>query len=145
LVKDYLTLHGVHYASPSATPAEDGEHLSEYSQKWAAIHAGLGFIGKNDVFVHYMYGQRVRISVILVDLYLPCFTGEITSRCGSCRMCVDACPHGYIAGQPWHINTQRNDLLDYKACASQSNPYGKDSHPSLCGDCLFACLYHRRA
>lgn len=131
---------GIRYATPPASPKNDGNYLAEFSYKWAAIHAGLGFIGRNDVFVHYKYAQRVRISCLLVDLPVPVNNGEIYSRCGNCRKCVDACPHGFVSGKEWNLKIHRNELIDYKKCAAMSRHDGEGPH-YLCANCLLACTY----
>ncbi len=95
-VKLYLDMNQVKYALPPTAPGNDEEYRAEFSEKWAAIHAGLGFIGKNDVFVHYKYAQRVRISCLLIDFDLQVFNGEIISRCDDCDMCVRSCPSHFL-------------------------------------------------
>ena len=139
-LKQYLDRNAVRYATPPASPEDDGEHLAEFSYKWAAIHAGLGFIGKNDVFVHEKYAQRVRISCLLIDDEMPVFTGEVYSKCGACDLCVRACPHGLITGQPWHENVQRHELIDYKTCATKSRHDG-NGVKYLCARCSLSCTY----
>lgn len=114
--------------------------MAEFSYKWAAIHAGLGFIGKNDVFVHYKYGQRVRISCLLINLDVPGFSENIDSKCGDCDLCVRACPHGYISGRAWNVNIRREELVDYKKCAAKSKHSG-DGEKYLCARCSLACRY----
>ena len=119
-------------------PKDDGEHLAEFSYKWAAIHAGLGFIGKNDVFVHEKYAQRVRISCLLIDYDMPVF-GEVVSKCNACDICVKACPHGLITGQPWHVNVHRSELIDYKMC--HKSKHDGDGIKYLCALCSLSCTY----
>jgi epoxyqueuosine reductase len=139
-LKQFLGRNAVRYATPPASPKDDGKHLAEFSYKWAAIHAGLGFIGKNDVFVHEKYAQRVRISCLLIDDEMPVFTGEVYSKCGACDLCVRACPHGLITGQPWHENVQRHELIDYKTCATKSRHDG-NGVKYLCARCSLSCTY----
>lgn len=124
-------------AIPLASPRDDGEHRAEFSYKWATIHAGLGFIGKNDVFVHYRYAQRIRISCLLINFDLPVFTGNISRKCGNCNVCVEACPHKFITGYKWHAEVKREELLDYKKCAAKSNHNMK----YLCAQCSLSCTY----
>ena len=116
-IKAFLEENGISYAIPSASSHDDGNYFAEFSYKWAAIHAGLGFIGKNDVFVHHKYAQKVRISCLLIDIDMPVFGDEVVSKCGDCNLCVRACPYGFITGLTWHINVQRNELVDYRKCA----------------------------
>lgn len=141
-IKKYLVEHNIKYALPPAAPKEDGEYKADFSYKWAAIHAGLGFIGKNDVFVHYKFGQRVRISCLLLDIDEPVFRGTIGSKCGSCDLCVKACPHHFLSGKEWHEHIRRKELIDYKRCATMSKHDG-EGKKYLCCHCLMACPWHR--
>jgi len=45
-LKLFLMIKIFRYVIPPASPQDNGEHLSEFPYKWAAIHAGPGFIGK---------------------------------------------------------------------------------------------------
>lgn len=138
-----LDVCGVGYASPPAAPADDGSHRAEFSYKWAAVHAGLGFIGKNDVFVHRKYGQRVRISCLLLRASVETFKGEMRSECADCDDCVRACPHSCLTGAQWHVGARRDELIDYRRCASYSRHDG-DGARYLCCYCVMACPWHRR-
>ena len=139
-IKVFLDTNRIKYATPPASPKDNGEHMAEFSYKWAAIHAGLGFIGKNDVLVHYKYAQRVRISCLLINFDLPVFSGDISSKCGKCSLCVEACPHKFIIGHVWHIAVQREELIDYRKCATKSKHSGK-GQKYLCAHCSLACTY----
>lgn len=137
-LKAFLDGIGIKYASPPTSPG--GGLLAEFSCKWAAAHAGLGFIGKNDVFTHFAYAQRVRISCLLVDYPLPVFAGRPKSLCGDCRLCVDACPHGLITGASWHPDIRRDELVDYRKCALNSK-WGQPGPSYSCAYCALACKY----
>lgn len=139
-VKAFLDENSIQYATPSASTKKDGNLRAEYSYKWAAIHAGLGFIGKNDVFVHPKYAQRVRISCLLIDYDVPVFSGSIESKCGECDICVRACPHHLITGRSWDINIMREELIDYNSCNTKSN-YEDEAEPYACAQCLLSCKY----
>ena len=143
-IKKYLDGHNIRYSSPPAAPKDDGEHKADFSYKWAAIHAGLGFIGKNDVFVHYKFGQRVRISCLLLDIDIPVFHGTIESKCGSCDLCVQACPHHFLSGKEWNESIHREELIDFKRCATKSKHFG-EGKKYLCCHCMMACPWHMSA
>jgi len=139
-LKAFLDQHQVSYATPPASPAEDGEHRAAFSYKWAAIHAGLGFIGKNDVFVHPRYAQRVRISCLLIDFDMPTDAAVMESQCGACVKCVEACPHRFISGAAWRADVKRDELVNYKECAKMSKHSGEGAK-YLCMHCALACTY----
>jgi len=66
--------------------------------KDAAVMAGLGCIGKNNLLITPQFGPRVRLRVMLIDTLLPA-TGPIAyDPCHRCpRPCMQACPHQAFA------------------------------------------------
>ena len=68
-----------------------------FPHKKAAVLAGLGFIGKNCLFISKDYGARVRLATVLTDLSLP--QGSIMeSGCENCDRCIRACECGALYG-----------------------------------------------
>ncbi len=133
-----------YYIPPVAQQNED-ELLALFSFKHAAINAGLGWIGKNDVLITEEYGPRVRLSAVLIDY--PFETGKrITeSRCGSCTRCVDICPHKALTGANWNINTHRTELIDYHLCNQKRSMYiEKHGRKNACGLCMVVCPFGMR-
>jgi epoxyqueuosine reductase len=61
--------------------------------KDAAVMAGLGCIGKNNLFVTPDYGPRVRLRAILLDVGLPASRAVDFNPCKGCDMpCRTVCP-----------------------------------------------------
>jgi len=67
--------------------------------KEAARLSGLGTYGKHDMIVTPEYGPRVRLVTVITDLEIegpeterPPVEKGIEEICGSCRICIDACP-----------------------------------------------------
>jgi epoxyqueuosine reductase len=61
--------------------------------KDAAVMAGLGCIGKNNLFVTPAYGPRVRLRAMLLDAELPAAGALDFDPCRGCAMaCRTACP-----------------------------------------------------
>ena len=82
-------------AIPATTHSYDPEGLkAPFQHKTAAVHAGLGWIGKLDIFVTEQYGSGLRFATILTNLppqkedIKPIFE----SKCGKCTVCADTCP-----------------------------------------------------
>ena len=77
---------------------------------WAA-RAGLGWIGKHTNLITNDYGSWVFIGELLLNLELEYDEQEIADQCGSCTLCIDACPTGAIV-EPY--------LLDANLCISHA-------------------------
>ena len=57
----------IKYYIPPVAQQNEEDLLAVFSFKYAAVNAGLGWIGKNDVLITEKYGPRVRLSAVLVD------------------------------------------------------------------------------
>ena len=77
---------------------------------WAA-RAGLGWIGKHTNLITQDYGSWVFLGELMLNLELEYDREEIADQCGSCTLCLDACPTGAIV-EPY--------LLDSSLCISHA-------------------------
>lgn len=113
------------------------------SHKMVATRAGLGWIGKTDLFISEKYGPRVRLcSVLLEDKVEPPSIPVEKSRCGKCTVCVNACPGKTATGREWDINTYRNEFFDPFKCRENCKKITKERlgrEISICGICVSVC------
>ncbi len=66
LLQEILDEYKVKYYIPPVAQNNETDLTAPFSFKFAAVNAGLGWIGKNDVVITKKYGPRVRLSVILM-------------------------------------------------------------------------------
>ena len=124
-------------------PVEDWGDPGVFSHKIAATQAGLGWIGKTAAFVSVRFGAAVRLTSVFTDLPLATGVPITESRCGDCRVCVDACPVGAGRDTLWTAGMPRDQLYDEKACEAKT--YEHPEWDGTCGVCQTVCPITQRA
>jgi epoxyqueuosine reductase len=71
-----------------------------------AVRAGLGWIGKHSNLITKDYGSWVFIGELLLNLELEYDTDTVEDHCGSCTLCIDACPTNAIT-EPYVVDSNR--------------------------------------
>jgi len=71
-----------------------------------AVRAGLGWLGKHSNLITKEYGSWVFLGEILLNLELDYESEIINDHCGTCTMCLDACPTGAIVA-PYIVDSNR--------------------------------------
>jgi epoxyqueuosine reductase len=98
----------------------------------AAVRAGLGFRGKNTNLLTAI-GSYVFLGALLTDVELE-FDREVEKNCGTCRLCIDACPTDAL-DQAYHLAAER--CIAYLTIEHRG-PIAAELRPRL-GDWLFGC------
>lgn len=116
-------------------------YMISLSAKEIAVKAGIGWIGKNDLIISREYGTR--ICTIGGVFYADSFRVDepvTESKCGSCDLCVKACPFHNITGKEWGRGITRDDLVDYHRCSViRFAGIKKIGHKISCARCVSAC------
>jgi len=81
----------------------------------------------------------VRLTTVFTDLPLPAGVPITESRCGTCRICVDACPMNAGRDALWTAGMPREQLYDEKACEAET--YEHPEWDGTCGVCQAVCPY----
>jgi len=72
-----------------------------------AYASGIGFIGKNNMLIIPGHGSYVFLAEILTTAPLEFSKAEtMENRCGSCNLCMDACPTGALE-RPFSLNASK--------------------------------------
>lgn len=97
-----------------------------------AEKAGIGRMGKNTNLIIPGLGSWVFLGVLITDLEVPPDTAAAYSICGSCRLCLDACPTQCL--DDWILDSE--NCLGYLNQKHHSIP---QEHRHRMGDWLFGC------
>jgi epoxyqueuosine reductase len=71
-----------------------------------AVRAGLGWLGKHSNVITPEHGSWVFIGELLLNLELDHDTERIEDHCGTCTLCIDACPTSAIT-EPYVVDSNK--------------------------------------
>jgi len=126
-------------ASQSVADPNDA-FTGAFQHKTGAVLAGLGWIGRSALFIHKKHGPRIRMGTVLTDAPLSAGVPTTESSCGSCRVCVTACPAMAIEGRLWEPGMPRNEIYDAYSCSTHMKvAYQHIGRGAVCGLCVVAC------
>jgi epoxyqueuosine reductase len=115
----------------------------DISHKLVATRAGLGWIGKTDLFISEKFGPRLRLVSILLKQNPDTVAVPINeSRCGGCTICIEKCPAKAASGKLWNINTHRDEFFDAQKCRKKCSELAKlrlNVDERICGLCVAVC------
>jgi len=86
--------------------------VGKLSFREMAVLAGLGSVGKSQMFLHKRMGPGVVIGVVLTNATIRCNSPARDSYCLECDDCVSACPTRAIGPtfDPWRCKNRRKIL-----------------------------------
>ncbi|MCK4548264.1 MAG: epoxyqueuosine reductase [Candidatus Eisenbacteria sp.] len=115
---------------------------SIFPHRLAANLAGIGWIGKSGLLIHPDVGPRLRLVTILTDAPLET-SSPVEDRCGSCTVCIEACPGGAI-GERVDCEDWQGNRLDAAMCDRYLTEVRDRHGVRVCGLCLAACPWGKR-
>jgi epoxyqueuosine reductase len=68
---------------------------NQHVDREGAARAGVGFYGKNTLLITKRFGSWVVLGTVVTDVEIEP-TAPLDLDCGSCRLCIDACPTGAL-------------------------------------------------
>ncbi len=68
---------------------------NQHVDREAAARAGVGFYGKSTMLITRRYGSWVVLGTLVTDVEIEA-TPPLDLDCGSCTLCIDACPTGAL-------------------------------------------------
>ena len=115
----------------------------EVSHKMVATRAGLGWIGKTDLFISKNFGPRLRLVSILINHPVQAENKPVEkSKCGKCNICVESCPAEAANGKLWNKNIKREGFYDAFKCRDKCEELTKERlniDKRICGICVAVC------
>jgi len=105
---------------------------NQHVDREAAVRAGAGFYGKNTMLITRKHGSWVVLGTLLTDVELES-TPPLALDCGSCTLCIDACPTGAL---------DEPGTLDATKCLSywtQSPAPIPEPYREPIGDLVYGC------
>lgn len=100
---------------PMEMTERTGGSVGEVSMRHAAVAAGLGLFGRNNLVLHPKFGSRVIFTSVLTDLEITPDQPPKENPCNDCGICVEKCP-SHALDQP--------GKTDVMKCLRHSQPYG---------------------
>ena len=116
---------------------------NQHVDREAAARAGVGFYGKNTLLITRRHGSWVVLGTLVTDVEIEP-SEPLALDCGSCRLCIDACPTGAL-DEPGVLDATR--CLSYWTQSPQPipdeyrEPIGR--HVYGCDICQDVCPWNR--
>nr|MBA2463275.1 tRNA epoxyqueuosine(34) reductase QueG [Actinomycetota bacterium] len=116
---------------------------NQHVDREAAARSGVGFYGKNTLLITKRHGSWVVLGTLVTDVELEA-TPPLDAGCGSCTLCIDACPTGAL-DEPGVLDSTR--CLSYWTQAPDAIPEAYREHIGAsvygCDICQDVCPWNR--
>ncbi len=100
-----------------------------------AVRAGLGWLGKHSNVITQEHGSWVFIGELLLNLDLEHDTERVEDHCGTCTLCIDACPTVAIT-EPYVVDS--NKCISYATIELRTTELPEQIEQNLSG-WLYGC------
>jgi epoxyqueuosine reductase len=105
---------------------------NQHVDREAAARSGVGFYGKNTLLITRRHGSWVVLGTLVTTAELES-TPPLDLDCGSCRLCIDACPTGAL-DEPGTVDANR--CLSYWTQSKHAIP---EPYRDELGDRVYGC------
>lgn len=100
-----------------------------------AVRAGLGWLGKHTNVITPEFGSWVFIGELLLNLELEADADRVEDHCGTCTLCIDACPTQAIT-EPYVVDS--NKCISYATIELRAPELPEEIQSRLSG-WLYGC------
>jgi epoxyqueuosine reductase len=105
---------------------------NDHVDREAAVRAGVAFYGKNTMAITRRFGSWVVLGTLVTEAQVEA-TPPLELDCGSCRLCIDACPTGAL-DDPGTLDATK--CLSYWTQAPEPIP---EAYRAELGDSVYGC------
>ncbi|MGN0220888.1 MAG: tRNA epoxyqueuosine(34) reductase QueG [Prevotella sp.] len=119
-------------------------------ERYWAVQAGLGWIGKNHQLIIPGAGSHFFLGEVFLPYPLPQYSKPVTERCGTCDACVRACPAAALQmGDTYSFDAEK--CLSYQTIEYRGTTLTPQVTASMgsriygCDCCQDACPWNRFA
>jgi epoxyqueuosine reductase len=105
---------------------------NQHVDREGAARAGVGFYGKNTMLITRRHGSWVVLGTLVTDVEIEA-SPPLELDCGSCRLCIDACPTGAL-DEPGTLDSTR--CLSYWTQSTRPIP---EEYRAPLGNQVYGC------